>query len=120
MFLSGEQAVFVAAFWLVITANIKYLKTTTKGNGLITEECVFLSSYWGMFFFFSFFLYYYCFIFLEMDIFSTHFRPVLLWGRGKKFSKRGLNCAGRRSPFVYDRTVTSAECHVVVVIFVIW
>ena len=34
--------------------------------------------------------------------------------------KRGLNCAGRRSPFVSDRTVTSAECHVVVVMFVVW
>ena len=79
MFLSGEQAVFVAAFWLVITANIKYLKTTTKGNGLITEECVFLSSYWGMFFFFlSFFII--IVLFFWKWIFFQHISALFFYG----------------------------------------
>ena len=85
----------------------------------MTEECVFLFFLLGRFILFYFFFLFFGF-FWKWIFFSTHFRPVLLWGRGKKFSKHGLNCAGRHSPFVYDQTVTSAECHVVVVMFVVW
>ena len=80
MFLSGEQAVFVAAFWLVITANIKYLKTTTKGNGLITEECVFLFFLLGHVFLFFFLSLLLLFYFFWKWIFFQHISALFFYG----------------------------------------